>query len=173
MRTCPTPRLLNQRTGDSHYHWTKKWGAGHKKWGAGQRPPFSLPLRPPFSLLRAEGISLRRIADRINADGHTTRRGKSWNPMQVRRVLGRAGALGLKNSMTEGGWLARLPLVFSLPTIDASNNHSRPVHRVSSLGQAILSPISDLSLSVFHSLPASLPSRFSSSPAQDGGLRYV
>ena len=27
-KTCPIPRLLNQRTGDSHYHWTKKWGAG-------------------------------------------------------------------------------------------------------------------------------------------------
>ena len=29
MKTCPIPRLLNQRTDDSHYHWTKKWGAGH------------------------------------------------------------------------------------------------------------------------------------------------
>ncbi len=29
MKTRPIPRLLNQRTGDSHYHWTKKWGAGH------------------------------------------------------------------------------------------------------------------------------------------------
>ena len=29
-KTRPMPRLLNQRTGDSHYHWTKKWGAGHE-----------------------------------------------------------------------------------------------------------------------------------------------
>ncbi len=29
MKTCPIPRLLNRRTGDPHYHWTKKWGAGH------------------------------------------------------------------------------------------------------------------------------------------------
>jgi hypothetical protein len=28
MKTCPTPRILNHRTGDSHYRWTKKWGAG-------------------------------------------------------------------------------------------------------------------------------------------------
>ena len=28
-KTRPIPRLLNKRTGDSHYHWTKKWGAGH------------------------------------------------------------------------------------------------------------------------------------------------
>ena len=40
--------------------------------------------------LRADGLSLRAIAARLNADGHTTRRGKSWNPMQVARVLGRA-----------------------------------------------------------------------------------
>ncbi len=29
MKTCPILRLLNQRIGNSHYHWTKKWGAGH------------------------------------------------------------------------------------------------------------------------------------------------
>ena len=40
--------------------------------------------------LRADGLSLRAIAARLNADGHTTRRGKPWNPMQVARVLGRA-----------------------------------------------------------------------------------
>src|SRR3954447_12668164 len=28
-KTYPTPRLMNQRTGDFHYRWTKKWGAGH------------------------------------------------------------------------------------------------------------------------------------------------
>ena len=27
-KTRPIPRLLNERTGNSHYHWTKKWGAG-------------------------------------------------------------------------------------------------------------------------------------------------
>ena len=29
MKTCRIPRLLNQRTGNPRYHWTKKWGAGH------------------------------------------------------------------------------------------------------------------------------------------------
>ena len=47
-------------------------------------------LAPMLSEMRAEGLSLRRIAGRLNADGHTTRRGKSWNPMQVRRVLGQS-----------------------------------------------------------------------------------
>ncbi len=45
-----------------------------------------------MAALRAEGLSLRAIADRLNADGHTTRRGAAWNPMQVARVLDRAGA---------------------------------------------------------------------------------
>ena len=29
-KTRPIPRLLNERPGDSHYHWTKKWGAGQQ-----------------------------------------------------------------------------------------------------------------------------------------------
>jgi hypothetical protein len=45
-----------------------------------------------LALLLAEGLSFRAIADRLNADGHTTRRGAAWEPMQVRRVLERAGA---------------------------------------------------------------------------------
>ncbi len=39
--------------------------------------------------LRAGGLSLRAIAGQLNADGHTTRRGKAWNQVQVRRVMGR------------------------------------------------------------------------------------
>jgi DNA-binding CsgD family transcriptional regulator len=41
--------------------------------------------------LRSEGLSLRQIADRLNQDGHTTRRGKPWNQVQVKRVLERGG----------------------------------------------------------------------------------
>jgi DNA invertase Pin-like site-specific DNA recombinase len=41
-------------------------------------------------LLRASGKSLRGIARILNCDGHTTRRGKPWNPMQVQRVLTRS-----------------------------------------------------------------------------------
>lgn len=43
--------------------------------------------------LRAEGLSLRAVATRLDGEGHTTRTGKPWNPVQVARVLGRAGAL--------------------------------------------------------------------------------
>jgi hypothetical protein len=49
-------------------------------------------LMPVVAELRAEGLSLRAIADRLNAEGHTTRRGAAWNPVQVARVLDRAGA---------------------------------------------------------------------------------
>jgi DNA invertase Pin-like site-specific DNA recombinase len=47
-------------------------------------------LLPMLTDLRAGGASLAAIADKLNADGHTTRRGKPWNPVQVARVLERA-----------------------------------------------------------------------------------
>jgi DNA invertase Pin-like site-specific DNA recombinase len=46
-------------------------------------------LLPVVRKLHAEGLSLREIAARLNAEGHTTRRGRPWNPVQVSRVLGR------------------------------------------------------------------------------------
>jgi Recombinase len=49
-------------------------------------------LFPLVAELRAEGLSLRRIVDRLNAEGPTTRRGKPWNPVQVARVLARVAA---------------------------------------------------------------------------------
>ena len=39
--------------------------------------------------LKACGRSLGQIATALNAEGHTTRRGKPWTQVQVRRVLGR------------------------------------------------------------------------------------
>jgi len=51
-------------------------------------------ITPTMGELRSEGLSLQAIADRLNAEGHTTRRGKAWNYIQVKRVLDRA---------TEGG----------------------------------------------------------------------
>lgn len=40
---------------------------------------------------RAEGLSLRAVADRLNAGGHTTRTGKPWGPVQVMRAIQRSG----------------------------------------------------------------------------------
>jgi DNA invertase Pin-like site-specific DNA recombinase len=48
-------------------------------------------LAPVMKEWRAEGITLEAIAERLNAEGHTTRRGRRWNPVQVARVLNRAG----------------------------------------------------------------------------------
>jgi len=38
--------------------------------------------------MRDGGASFAEIASRLNDDGQTTRTGKPWNAMQVRRVLG-------------------------------------------------------------------------------------
>lgn len=46
-------------------------------------------LLPVMRQLQTEGKSLRAIAEFLNQSGHTTRRGKTWNPVQVGRVLGR------------------------------------------------------------------------------------
>jgi DNA invertase Pin-like site-specific DNA recombinase len=47
-------------------------------------------LFPVVSGLRRKGESLQTIANELNDMGHTTRRGKPWNRMQVSRVLQRA-----------------------------------------------------------------------------------
>jgi DNA invertase Pin-like site-specific DNA recombinase len=39
---------------------------------------------------RTDGITLEGIAERLNQQGHTTRRGRPWNPVQVSRVLERS-----------------------------------------------------------------------------------
>ena len=49
-------------------------------------------LRPWLTEMRAEGLSLRRIAGKLNAEGHTTRRGMKWNPVQIGRILGQTMA---------------------------------------------------------------------------------
>jgi len=46
-------------------------------------------LLPKMIAARGEGLSYKAIADRLDAEGHTTRRGKPWNAMQVKRVLDR------------------------------------------------------------------------------------
>ena len=49
-------------------------------------------LAPMMKEWRAEGLTLDGIAGKLNANGHTTRRGKQWNAVQVRRVLRRTEA---------------------------------------------------------------------------------
>lgn len=46
-------------------------------------------LMPTLKRLRESGRTLQEIADRLNAEGLTTRRGCPWNAMQVSRVLKR------------------------------------------------------------------------------------
>jgi DNA invertase Pin-like site-specific DNA recombinase len=47
-------------------------------------------LLPSMQEWRAEGMTLEQIAERLNGDGHTTRRGKPWNRALVCHVLQRA-----------------------------------------------------------------------------------
>ena len=46
-----------------------------------------LDLAPLVAGWRAERLSLRAIAARLDAEGHTTRSGRAWNPVQFSRVL--------------------------------------------------------------------------------------
>lgn len=48
-------------------------------------------LLPSMKAWRAEGMTLDGIADKLNADGHTTRRGLPWGAGHVHSVLKRAG----------------------------------------------------------------------------------
>ncbi len=48
-------------------------------------------LFPIVRQLREVGRSLQQIADELNRQGHTTRKGMAWNRVQVLRVLRRAG----------------------------------------------------------------------------------
>jgi DNA invertase Pin-like site-specific DNA recombinase len=44
-------------------------------------------LAPMMREMRGQGMTLYGIAGELNAQGHTTRRGRPWNPVQVARVL--------------------------------------------------------------------------------------
>jgi DNA invertase Pin-like site-specific DNA recombinase len=46
-------------------------------------------LVPTIKQWRMAGETLEAIAEKLNAEGHTTRRGRPWNAVQVARVLGR------------------------------------------------------------------------------------
>jgi hypothetical protein len=48
-------------------------------------------LLPDLTRHRQAGLSLAAIAEKLNAAGHNTPRGKAWGPMQVKRVLDRGG----------------------------------------------------------------------------------
>jgi DNA invertase Pin-like site-specific DNA recombinase len=49
--------------------------------------PLYSEIRPIIASMKENGSTLQAIADRLNADGHTTLRGMPWNKMQVSRLL--------------------------------------------------------------------------------------
>ena len=46
-------------------------------------------IAPYIHSLREKGLTYRQIADRLNHEGHVTRRGKPWSVSQVQNVLGK------------------------------------------------------------------------------------
>ena len=44
-------------------------------------------ILPTMQQFRDSGKSLREISQELNRLGHTTRTGKKWNPVQVKRVI--------------------------------------------------------------------------------------
>jgi hypothetical protein len=64
-------------------------------------------LIPVANAMHATGLSLRQIAAQLDADGHTTRSGRPWNPIQVSRLLYDRWGLGLDS----WGGLWRSPLL--------------------------------------------------------------
>jgi DNA invertase Pin-like site-specific DNA recombinase len=49
-------------------------------------------ISPRMQALRSSGRSLRAIAQTLNDDGHTTRRGRPWSAAQVLRVLDKSNS---------------------------------------------------------------------------------
>lgn len=49
-------------------------------------------LAPTMKAWRTSGRTLQEIAEKLNTEGHTTRRGRPWGPVQVSRVLARVNS---------------------------------------------------------------------------------
>jgi len=49
--------------------------------------PVYAAVRPLIAELHRSGLSLQKIADQLNAEGHATVRGLAWNKVQVSRVI--------------------------------------------------------------------------------------
>ncbi len=72
--------------GKSHRKRGKAAGKSHRKTALESYTD----LVPIISRMRSKGCSYQKVADKLNGMGHTTRRGKPWNRMQVSRVEARS-----------------------------------------------------------------------------------
>jgi DNA invertase Pin-like site-specific DNA recombinase len=61
------------------------------KANADRADAFAERMRPRIIALREQGLSLAQVAEALNAQHVLTARGGNWSPMQVKRVLDRAG----------------------------------------------------------------------------------
>ena len=68
---------------------TKGWQRSREVRARAAREAYA-DLRPLLVELREAGRPLQVIADELNKQGHTTRRGRPWNAVQVKRILERS-----------------------------------------------------------------------------------
>jgi DNA invertase Pin-like site-specific DNA recombinase len=73
----------------THEAVTKGWQRSREVRARAAREAYA-DLRPLLVELREAGRPLQVIADELNKQGHTTRRGRPWNAVQVKRILERS-----------------------------------------------------------------------------------
>ena len=86
-----TAAALAQRKADGGDLGAAGYG---ERWVRGEKVaiPNERTVIDRITRLRRRGDTLQGIADVLNAEGITTKRGAAWRPVQVKRVLDRAGA---------------------------------------------------------------------------------
>jgi hypothetical protein len=47
-------------------------------------------ITPMIEKLRAKGLSMKAIAEKLNDDGYKTPTGSTWTAMQIKRILDRS-----------------------------------------------------------------------------------
>lgn len=73
--------------------WGDRSGAGAVEALQAKADGFAQRLASMVQPLRAEGLSLRAIADRLNGEGIVTAHGKAWQANSIRRLLARLDAM--------------------------------------------------------------------------------
>lgn len=73
--------------------WGDRSGAGAVEALQAKADGFARRLASMVQPLRAEGLSLRAIAEKLNAEGVVTAQGKTWQANSIRRLLARLDAM--------------------------------------------------------------------------------
>lgn len=74
---------------------------------------FALRLSPTIANMKSEGLSVRKIADRLNSDGVAAYSGGRWHPTTVQRLLRRIDVLSRGNPNTPPCQISQLEEIAS------------------------------------------------------------